>query len=189
MNTLPINTIIAPAQTSNKPASNDDAAPQGAQGFGNVLARHVADSSSSSEKNSGQDAKDTNDVKDTKDAKDVQGGKDRKRRPLLPLTRRRKMHRCARHTSLLPADMMAALLANKIRTPPNDSSSASAVDTKLRKHTRIIVDNCSGKVKHTRKFWPVISLSSCPPSSTHPPECTSATNNKQTFPTLSNRQK
>lgn len=192
MNTLPINTIIAPAQTSNKPASNDDAASQGAQGFGDVLARRVADASSPSDKNSGQEAKDTKDAQDTKDVKDVQDSKDAKDASSSSATVTDKEAKDASAVpdiaSLLPADMMAALLAQQ---NPNSLAKATAplqatVDTQAQASTpELSLTIVTSKGESTQ---PDELAGNTPPAQaaapkldTTRPEAFSASNNKQTF--------
>lgn len=56
MTNLPISTNIPAAQATGKPASPDDASPQGADGFGQMLARQVADSSAPADKKTDAEA-------------------------------------------------------------------------------------------------------------------------------------
>lgn len=192
MNTLPINTIIAPAQTSNKPASNDDAASQGAQGFGDVLARRVADASSPSDKNSGQEAKDTKDAQDTKDVKDVQDSKDAKDASSSSATVTDKEAKDASAVpdiaSLLPADMMAALLAQQ---NPNSLAKATAplqaaTDTQAQASTpELSLTIAASKGESTQPDElagnTTLPQAAAPRLDTTRPEAFSASNNKPTF--------
>lgn len=108
MTNLPITINTAPAQTSSKPASKDDA-PQGSQEFGSVLARQVADSSTPSERNTDKDAKTS---KDTKDAAAPSTVAESASNASIPPD----------IASVLPADMMAALLVQQ-----NPGTAATAV--------------------------------------------------------------
>jgi flagellar hook-length control protein FliK len=95
MTNLPINTNIAPAQAPGKPASADDA--QGSSGFGDVLARQVADAAPA-EKNTTSSATDKKSGADSADA----AVQESKAATLLPDI-----------SSVLPTDMLAALLVQQ----------------------------------------------------------------------------
>lgn len=92
MTNLPISNNITAAQPPGKPASPDDASPQGADGFGQVLARQVADSTAPADKKA--DAV-------SADAPSSATLTDKESAPALDLI------------ATLPADMLAALLAQQ----------------------------------------------------------------------------
>jgi flagellar hook-length control protein FliK len=110
MTNLPINVSTAPAQVSSPSASSSDAASQDSQGFGEVLARQVADSTSSAASN---------------DKTADKAGKDT---VLSLITADDNTAVVPDITSALPADMIAALLvqqnANGVPTPISNSAPA-----------------------------------------------------------------
>lgn len=110
MTNLPINTNIAPAQAPGKPASSDDAA-QAPSGFGDVLARQVADTSSA-EKSTTSSATDKKTDSASADAAASSAAS------MTALT--------ADISSTLPAEMLATLLVQQTQ---NSTTQAQSPET------------------------------------------------------------
>ncbi len=115
MTNLPINASTTQLQVSSKPASTDNGSSQGAQAFGDVLARQAADSPAPSEKTANTAPKDTASSTALADKN-------------APIPTQPDI------ASTLPADMLAALLVqqNPAATPPAATPLQLAVSKQIK---------------------------------------------------------